>query len=103
MTNAFHNHLFEVYIPVARAIPAYKKRVIDVANGLTIQHSIGMWRGEDGQVLEEPVYIYRWTCGDRQADHGIAVLESLVDDLLAAGEEAVYCMYNGQVSIRSKS
>lgn len=94
-------HTFEVYIPVSRARSEHKQRVVDCHGGLTIQHSIGLWRDAAGNVVEEPVYIYRWACGEYAEGHHTCTM--LVQDLLAAGEQAVYWTYNGQAYITEKS
>lgn len=105
MSLEMHSHTFEVYVPVARAIPAFKKRVLDVAGGLTIQHSIGLWKDAQGNVFEEPVYIYRWSCasGDRRFDDCSDAQTDLVYALLDAGEQAVYYTLGGVPFIRSKA
>ena len=94
-------HTFEVYIPVARARPEHKQRVVDCHGGLTIQHSIGLWRVPyEGNVIEEPVYIYRWSCGDyAEGNHTCTML---AQELLDAGEEAVFFTYNGQAFIKEQ-
>ena len=93
-------HTFELYVPVSRMRPETKARIIDAFGGLTLQHAIGSWRDPGGEIVTEPVYILRWATMDYTA--GNEVLNAEIDNLLAAGEQAVMFTYNGTASIREK-
>lgn len=94
-------HTFEVYIPVSRMRADHKRKLIDVAGGLTIVHSTGSWVDPDRAICTDPVYICRISIGAVRL--GQAAIMSVVDDLLSAGEQAVYWTHNGLAAVTEKA
>lgn len=94
-------HTFEVYIPVSRMRSEHKRKLIEVAGGLTIVHSTGSWVDPDRAICTEPVYICR--ISTKEALDAYEVVCEIIEDLLAAGEQAVYWTHNGAALITEKS
>lgn len=92
-------YAWEVYVPVSRARPEHKRRIIDNCGGLTVLSGLGEWRAPDGAVVTEPVYIYRWF--SESFAPGRQALMDVVNYLLAAGEQAVMYTQNGTTYMRS--
>lgn len=92
-------HRFEVYVPVSRMRTEHKRAIIDLCGGLTIQNTVGSWVDAQGTIVTEPVYILQFA-GPLS---GIDVVHSLVEQLLCAGEQAVFWTMDGKANITEKA
>lgn len=92
-------HRFEVWVPVSKMRTEHKREVIATCGGLTIQNTIGSWVDSQGALITEPVYILQFA-GPLS---GIDVVHSLVEQLLDAGEQAVFWTMDGKAHITEKA
>lgn len=90
-------HKVVLYVPQSRQqlLKGWSQRLAKAAGGLSERYEFGYWHSPKGELIAEPVAVLTAFYGDDKESDVWVVFNTIIGEVLAAGEEAVLYEYGG--------